>query len=102
LQEGAVGGFRVREAGAMAASDGGRMKKRGNLIVAAVLLLVIVGVSALLLREATHGTTFRAAEHATLQECMQNIPREWLLGSLERTRAEAACHHEHDRRLRQP
>jgi hypothetical protein len=85
----------------MTAGDGGRMK-RGNLIVAAVLLLVIVGVSVLLMREATHGTTFRAAEHATLQECMQNIPREWLPGSLERTRAEAACHHEHDRRLRQP
>jgi hypothetical protein len=100
--EGAVGGGVRGERAPWAASDGGRMKRRGNLIVAAVLLLVIVGVSALLMREATHGTTFRAAEHATLQECMQNIPREWLPGSLERTRAEAACHHEHDRRLRQP
>jgi hypothetical protein len=76
--------------------------RRGNLLVLAVLVLVVVGVSYLLMREATHGTTFRAAEHATLQECMQNIPREWLPGSLERTRAEAACHHEQERRLRQP
>jgi hypothetical protein len=75
--------------------------KRGNLLVLGVLALVIAGVSYLLMREATHGTTFRAAEHATLQECMQNIPREWLPGSLERTRAESACHHEHERRLRQ-
>jgi hypothetical protein len=74
--------------------------RRSNLIVFAVLAVVVVGVALLLVREATHGTTFRAAEHATLQECMQNIPREWLLGSLERTRAEAACHHEHERRLR--
>jgi hypothetical protein len=77
------------------------MMKRGNLIVLVVLALVVVGVSALLMREATHGTTFRAAEYATIEECMANIPREWLLGSLERTRAEAACHHEHERRLRQ-
>jgi hypothetical protein len=73
--------------------------KRGNLVVLVVLAAVIVGVSVLLYREATHGTTFRAAEHATLQDCMQNIPREWLQGSLERTRAEMACHHEHERRL---
>jgi hypothetical protein len=75
--------------------------KRGNLIVLVVLVAVVVGVSALLMREATHGTTFRAAEYATIDECMANIPREWLLGSLERTRAEAACHHEHERRQRQ-
>jgi hypothetical protein len=74
--------------------------RRGNLIVFAVLAVVIAGVSLLLMREATHGTTFRAADYPTLQECMQNIPREWLPGSLERTRAEAACHHEHERRLR--
>ncbi|HSJ07502.1 MAG TPA: hypothetical protein VK936_12430 [Longimicrobiales bacterium] len=74
--------------------------RRGTLIVFAVLAVVIAGVSVLLMREATHGTTFRAADHPTLQECMQNIPREWLPGSLERTRAEAACHHEHERRLR--
>jgi uncharacterized membrane protein len=73
--------------------------KRGNIVVIAVLAAVIAGVSWLLVREATHGTTFRAAEHATLQECMQNIPREWLQGSLERTRAETACHHEHEQRL---
>jgi hypothetical protein len=77
------------------------MMKRGNLVVLVVLALVVVGVSALLMREATHGTTFRAAEYATIDECMASIPREWLLGSLERTRAEAACQHEHERRLRQ-
>jgi hypothetical protein len=74
--------------------------KRVNLIVGAALVLVLIGVGAMLLREATHGTTFRAADYATLEECMRNIPREWLLGSLERTRAEAACHHEHERRQR--
>lgn len=74
--------------------------KRGNVVILVVLAAVIVGVSWLLMREATHGTTFRAADHPTLQECMQNIPREWLPGSLERTRAEAACHHEHEQRLR--
>jgi hypothetical protein len=72
--------------------------KRTNLIVAAVLAIVIIGVIAVLLREATHGTTFRASDHDTLEECMANIPREWLLGSLERGRAEAACEYEHQRR----
>lgn len=74
--------------------------RRGNLIVFAVLAAVVIGVAVLLVREATHGTTFRAADYATLQACMQNIPREWLPGSLERTRAEAACHHENERRRR--
>jgi hypothetical protein len=61
--------------------------------VALIVVAILVG------REAMGGPTFRAAEYDTFDECMANIPREWLLGSLERGRAEAACAHEaHQRR----
>ncbi|CAN5737427.1 hypothetical protein BH23GEM9_BH23GEM9_31930 [soil metagenome] len=60
----------------------------------AIIVIIIV-----VMREALGGTTFRAADHATYDECMRNIPAEWLLGSLERTRAESACHYEMQQRV---
>jgi hypothetical protein len=67
------------------------------LTLALIIVIVLVG------REALGGTTFRAADYDSYDECMANIPREWLLGSLERGRAEAACHHEMEQqRRRQP
>jgi hypothetical protein len=68
----------------------------GVLAVAAIMIAMFVTM------EAMGGPTFRASEHPTLQECMSNIPSEWRPGSLERTRAEAACHYEMERRGRQP
>lgn len=63
--------------------------------------MIVIGI--MVGREALGGTTFRAADYDTFGECMANIPREWLLGSLERGRAEAACaHEEHERRQQQP
>jgi hypothetical protein len=61
--------------------------------VAAVIIVVLT------MREALGGTTFRAADYDTYDACMANIPREWLLGSLERGRAEQACHYEMQQRL---
>jgi hypothetical protein len=75
------------------------MMKRGMTVL--VLLVALVAIGFLIYREAMRGPTFRAEDHATYDECMQNIPREWLLGSLERTRAETACHVIHERRPRQ-
>jgi hypothetical protein len=71
-----------------------------TLITIITLSLALVAIVVLVTREALQGPTFRAADHATLQECMRNIPAEWRLGSLERTRAEAACHHELEQRSR--
>lgn len=67
-------------------------------ITIGTLGLALIAVIALTMMEAMRGPTFRAADYDTLQECMQSIPSEWLLGSLERTRAEAACHYEAERR----
>jgi hypothetical protein len=64
-----------------------------------ILAVMVVGIVALLLREAASGPTFRADDHATLQECIANIPVAWPRGSLEYTGAEAACQFAHQRRL---
>jgi hypothetical protein len=61
-------------------------------LVLALALVVIVGFVAYY---AFSGATFRADDYATYEECIRNIPREWGPGSLERTRAEAACVHLH-------
>jgi hypothetical protein len=63
-----------------------------------VLAVAAFGILALVMREALSGPTFRAADHATYEECILAIPSEWLLGSLERSGAEAACHYETERR----
>jgi hypothetical protein len=64
-----------------------------------VLGAVVIGLIALLIREATLGPTFRAEDHASFRECIENIPVEWPRGSLEYIGAESACGyvHEHTR-----
>ena len=60
-----------------------------------ILALVAAGIMAALMREATENPTFRPADYASLQECLRNIPTEWLEGSLERTGAETSCGYVH-------
>lgn len=69
--------------------------KRITKLTLLVLALAAAGIMAALMREATENPTFRAADHASLQECLRNIPAEWLDGSLERTGAETACGYVH-------
>jgi hypothetical protein len=69
-------------------------------LVVLVGALILAGVA--VTRYGLGGATFRAADYDTIQECMANIPREWGLGSLERTRAEAACEHEARQRRQHP
>jgi hypothetical protein len=69
--------------------------KRATKLTLLVLALVTVGIMAALLREASENPVFRAADHATLEECLRSIPAEWLDGSIERTGAETACRHLH-------
>jgi hypothetical protein len=66
-------------------------------ITAVFLMVVVVGLVALLVREAASGPTFRAEDHDSFAECMANIPREWLPNSLERQGAETACMFVHQR-----
>jgi hypothetical protein len=70
----------------------------GRMLTAVLLLLVIVLVLVALFRFTASGPRFRAADHATLAECMNAIPLEWRPGSLERERAERACQHEERQR----
>jgi hypothetical protein len=69
-------------------------------VTVVVLALVVVGLLAALFHEAASGPTFRAEDHDNYQECIRNIPREWLPNSLERQGAETACLfvHQHGRR----
>lgn len=69
-------------------------------ITAVFLVVVVVGLVALLVREAASGPTFRAEDHDSYAECMGNIPREWLPNSLERQGAETACMFVHQRSRR--
>lgn len=69
-----------------------------NRITAIVLVVVVLGLLALLFHEAASGPTFRAEDHDSHAECIQNIPREWLPNSLERQGAETACAYVHGRR----
>lgn len=64
--------------------------------LAAALAIILVMV----MREALAGPSFRAADHATYEECIRAIPAEWRPGSLERSGAETACHYEAERRRR--
>lgn len=60
-----------------------------------VLVLALVVIVGLVTYYAFSGPTFRANDYETYEECVRNIPSEWLRGSLEYTRAEAACTHFH-------
>lgn len=64
---------------------------------AAVLGSVVVLIVAALFAEAASEPTFRAGDHASYQECMQNIPAEWQPGSMERSGSEDACYYVHVR-----
>jgi hypothetical protein len=65
------------------------------LVLGGTVVLLIV----MLLREAASGPVFRAADHASLNECIAAIP--FAVGSLEYSGSEAACRYEHERRLRE-
>ena len=68
---------------------------RGAWVTALVLGLIVVGITAALLIEASRGPSFRAEDHDSLQECLANIPAEWAPGSMNRDGAEQACRYVH-------
>jgi hypothetical protein len=61
----------------------------------AILLLVVIAILAALFFETAGGPSFRAADHADMEDCVGSIPREWRPGSLEYDGAEAACYYVH-------
>ena len=69
----------------------------GNRLTFAFLALVVLVIVGALVMETSSQPTFRAADHANMNECIQNIPMEWRPGSLERDGAEAACYYVHIR-----
>lgn len=71
------------------------MMRRGTKLTLLVLVLLIGGIVAALVRETARGPSFRAGDYASLEECLRNIPADWLDGSIERTGAETACRHLH-------
>lgn len=70
----------------------------GRRLTAVLLLLLLALVIAALVRTTASAPSFRAADYPTLSECMRSIPVAWAPGSLERERAERACHHEEQQR----
>jgi hypothetical protein len=73
--------------------------KQRTLITTVLLGGVIVGLIVMLMREASSGPTFRAADYPTYGECIAAIP--FRPGTLEESGSEAACRYEHERRLRE-
>ena len=69
--------------------------KRSTWITVAVLVAVVIGIVAALMREATSGPVFRAEDHADHEACMAAIPVQWERGSLARSGAEDACRYVH-------
>lgn len=72
--------------------------KRGTWITALVLGLTVVAITVALLMEANQGPSFRAEDHANLEECLRNIPVEWAPGTMQREGAQDACRYVHGRR----
>lgn len=70
------------------------MSRKLTLLLLGLVVVVIVGA---LFVEMSRGPTFRAADHANMDECVRNIPAEWRPGSLEYDGAEAACYYVHVR-----
>jgi len=73
------------------------LKSVGTKFTLAFLALTVVIILGALIRQASQGPTFRAADHADMNECVQNIPSEWLPGSLEYDGAETSCYFVHVR-----
>ncbi len=71
----------------------------GRKATVAILLLAVVVILGALFLETSSGPSFRAADHADMEECVRNIPREWRPGSLEYDGAETACHYVHVRNV---
>lgn len=71
------------------------MPRRRTTFTIVFLLLMIGGIVAALVVEASRNPSFRAADYEGFADCMANIPREWLPGSLEHTSAETACAYVH-------
>lgn len=71
------------------------MMKRATKLTLLALVLTTVIILVALVKEAGENPTFRASDHDSLEECLRNIPTEWLDGSIERTGAETACMHLH-------
>ena len=61
------------------------------------LVVVCAIIVTALVIETTSGPSFRAADYANMNECVQNIPSEWLRGSLEYDSAETSCFYVHVR-----
>jgi hypothetical protein len=58
----------------------------------ALTMIVILGA---LIVQTSQGPTFRAADYADMNECVRNIPTEWVRGTLERDGAETSCFYTH-------
>ncbi len=71
----------------------GNAKKFSVVFLVAVVAIILTA----LIVQTTSGPTFRAADYANMNECVQNIPSEWLRGSLEYDAAETACFYIHVR-----
>jgi hypothetical protein len=61
----------------------------------AFLTLTVLVILGALVVQASQGPTFRAADYANMNECIQNIPTEWVRGSLEYDGAETSCFYTH-------
>lgn len=73
------------------------MKNIGTRFALIFLIATIVVIFTALVVQTSRGPTFRAADYADMNECVRNIPSEWLRGSLEYDAAETACYYIHVR-----
>lgn len=71
------------------------MSKLGNKLVIATLVVLVIGIFVALMIETSRNPTFRAEDYESLEECLENIPRDWTGGTVEGMGAEAACRHLH-------
>lgn len=69
--------------------------KKGSRITVIVLAVIVIVLLAMLMNEATSGPVFRAADHDSFEDCVANIPSEWLPGSLDYDGAETSCRYVH-------
>jgi hypothetical protein len=69
--------------------------RKSTVRLLAVFAAMIVVISIALFWESLSGPTFRASDHASLEECLESIPGEWARGSIEYIRASEACAWQH-------